>query len=58
MPIDPILTPKFRARWVNLSEPDDKGKFSITMLFDKDADLKALKTMVIACIKDKWGDKF
>lgn len=58
MPIDPILTPKFRARWVNISEPDDKGKFSITMLFDKDADLKALKTMVIACIKDKWGDKF
>lgn len=58
MPIDPILTPKFRARWVNLVEADEKGKFNITMLFSKDADLKPLKALIIAVIKDKWGDKF
>lgn len=58
MAIDPILTPKFRARWVNLVEADEKGKFNITMLFSKDADLKPLKTLIIAVIKDKWGDKF
>lgn len=58
MATDPILTPKFRARWTNLAKADDKGKFNITMLFPKDADLKPLKALVIACIKDKWGDKF
>ena len=55
---EPILTPKFRARWTNLVKPDDKGKFSIVMLFPKDANLKPLKDMVIACIKGEWGDKF
>jgi hypothetical protein len=55
---EPILTPKFRARWTRLAEPDEKGKFSITMLFPKDANLKPLKDMVIACIKGEWGDKF
>lgn len=58
MAIDPILTPKFRARWTQLAEPDEKGKFSITMLFPKDADLKPLKALIIAAIKDKWGDRF
>ena len=58
MAIDPILTPKFRARWTQLAEPDEKGKYSITMLFPKDADLKPLKALIIAAIKDKWGDKF
>ena len=27
MAIDPILTPKFRVRWTQLAEPDEKGKF-------------------------------
>ena len=58
MPIDPILTPKFRARWTNLVEPNEKGQFNVTMLFPKDSDLKALKALVVATIKDKWGDKF
>jgi hypothetical protein len=58
MAIDPILTPKFRARWTQLAEPDERGKFSITMLFPKGTDLKPLKALIIAAIKDKWGDKF
>jgi hypothetical protein len=58
MAIDPILTPKFRARWTQLAEPDERGRFSITMLFPKDADLKPLKALIIAAIKDKWGDRF
>jgi hypothetical protein len=54
-----ILTPKFRTRWTNLVEPDDKGKFSLTMLWPKDSsDLTALKTLVKATIKEAWGDKF
>lgn len=58
MPTDPILTPKFRARWTNLVDADEKGKFNITMLFPEGSDLKPLKALVVACIKDKWGDKF
>lgn len=58
MPTDPILTPKFRARWTNLVDADEKGKFNITMLFPEGSDLKPMKALVVACIKDKWGDKF
>lgn len=55
---EPTLTPKFRLAWPNLAKTNDKGKYSISMLFDKDTDIKALKRLVAECIKGEWGDKF
>ena len=65
------ITPVFRATWVNLFEKDKQGKYSLTMLFDPEDDLKkcpgqdnvkhkfkmSLKQIVMQAIKEKWGDK-
>lgn len=55
---DPILTPVGRVSWPYLAKPDDNGKYGMTMIFDKDTDIKALKKLVLDCIKEEWGDKF
>jgi len=56
-----ITTPSFVASFPNLFEASgfegqDK-KFSVTMLWDKDEDLSALKAACEAAIVKKWGDK-
>lgn len=54
------LTPKFRVSFPELYEAKSfkqgKPKFSVQMLFDKKADLSALKNIVKVAIKDQWGD--
>lgn len=56
-----ILTPEFRVSFPYLFEPQSplsegqKPKFSIVMLFKKDADLSALKNAVTSLIVDRYG---
>lgn len=55
-----ILTPTFRVSFPSVFEPQDfNGKltYSVTMLFDKSADLSALKAAVKAAAEEKWGKK-
>jgi len=57
-----IKTPVFRVSFPNVFNPEsfdgeDKGKFSITMLFDEDTDLSALKKAAKKAAKEKWGKK-
>lgn len=59
-----VKTPKFRAAFVTLFEPrgmdddpDGKKSYSVTMLFDKNADLSEMKKAVEAAIQKKWGNK-
>lgn len=49
-----IRTPMFRLRFSNLAKPDKTGNRSITMLFEKSADLDALK----AAFKDVCAKEF
>lgn len=54
-----VLTPTFRASFVNVFEPsafddDDEAKYSITMLFDKEADLSKLKALAKEAAAKKW----
>lgn len=54
------VTPKFRASYVNVYKPtkatdEAKPKFNITMLFDKDDDLSALKKAVKYAAEEAWG---
>lgn len=52
-----IVTPKFRAAFANVFEPNkESGNYEITMLFEKDADLKPLMELLKATAKEKWGD--
>jgi hypothetical protein len=59
-----ILTPEFRAAFVSVfkpkgikGDPNAKEKYSVVMLFPKDADLKDLKAAAEAAAKAKWGGK-
>ena len=55
-----ILTPVFRVSFPSLFEPSDfdgKSKYSVTMLFGKDADLTEIKAAIKDAIKEKWGAK-
>lgn len=63
---DMIMTPEFRVSFPVVFKPrsatNDNGdagtpKYSITMLFAKDADLSKLKAAAQAAAKEKWGDK-
>ena len=60
---DNVLTPKFRASFANVFRPGkamEEGKapkYSLTMLFEKGADLSKLKAAAAQAAKDKWGDK-
>jgi hypothetical protein len=57
-----VLTPKFRVSFpyvfrpqVNKMNPGAEAKYSLTMLFEKGADLSALKKAAETAIVDKWG---
>lgn len=56
-----IVTPIFRASYVNLFEPreSESGAFtySLTMIFEPDADLSELKAIIREAINDKWEGK-
>lgn len=65
MPIDKVMTPKFRASFPCLITPRkrksngvEKGeaKYSITMLFPKSTDLTGLKALVHKARVSKWGE--
>lgn len=54
-----VLTPKFRVSFPNLEKPKSfqgqDAKFSITMLFPKDIDLKELNRAAFKAKVEKWG---
>lgn len=54
-----VTTPEFRLAFPSINKPDEKndGKYVITMLFDKSADLSALKSAAKSAAVEKWGDK-
>lgn len=57
-----ILTPEFRVSYPHVFKPNsikptDKPKYSITMLFPKDADLSAIKGAIKAAKIAQFGDK-
>lgn len=56
-----IITPKFRAAFVQLWEPKavmegQDPKYSVVMLFPKSTNLSELKRITTEAIRDKWGD--
>ncbi len=58
---DKVTTPEFRVSFPAIFDPEkfEEGsdpKYAITMLFDKDADLKDLKRIAKAALEDKWPD--
>ena len=57
-----LLTPEFRVSFPSLFKATrfneaSEAKFSVTMLFPKDADLTELKKEAAQVAKEKWGDK-
>jgi hypothetical protein len=56
-----VMTPKFRASFANMFRPGkamedgQEPKYGVMMLFDKDADLGALKKAALEAVTDKWG---
>ena len=56
-----VLTPEFRASWVYVfkpqkqTDPTKKAKYSVTMLFPKNADLSHLKKLVVDIMVSKFG---
>lgn len=56
-----VMTPKFRASFANVFRPGkamedgQEPKYGVMMLFDKDADLNALKLAATQAAVDKWG---
>ena len=55
-----ILTPTFRVSFPQIFEPGEfngKETYSLTMLFDKSADLSELKAAVKKAAEEKWGKK-
>lgn len=56
-----VMTPKFRASYAYVFRPSKpmqlggEPKYSITMLFEKTADLSALKKAVQEAAAEKWG---
>lgn len=56
-----VMTPVFRAAFANVFKPQSfnggEPKYGVTMVFPKDADLKAMRQLAQKAAKDKWGDK-
>lgn len=55
-----VMTPEFRVSYPAVFKPqvnnlNGKSEFSVTMLFDKKADLAALKNAAKEAIEVKWG---
>lgn len=62
MATEKVLTPKFRVSFPTVFVPraamdGAEVKYSITMLFPKDADLSRLKAIAKQAATEKWGDK-
>ncbi len=54
-----IITPAFRVAFPNVFKPKvwektNTSEYAITMIFDKEADLKPLKDALMALAKEKW----
>lgn len=59
---DMVKTPEFRVSFPQVfkakaMDENSDAKFSLVMLFDKGTDLKKLKQIAGAAVKEKWGDK-
>lgn len=57
-----VMTPRFRVSFPNVFEAKaimegQDPKYSVSMLFDNDADLSEMKAAAKKAIKAKWGDK-
>lgn len=56
-----VITPMFRVSFPQVFKPkafeSQEPKYSIVMLFDKKADLKALRLAAENAATEKWGDK-
>jgi hypothetical protein len=56
-----ITTPKFRAAFANVFKPKafegQDPKYSITMLFPKNTDMKVFKDIIEKVATEKWGPK-
>ena len=56
-----VMTPKFRVSFPNVFrpgkpvDPTKAGKYSVTMLFDKDANLEPLKKAMVDFMTKKFG---
>lgn len=50
-----IVTPKFQANYAFVNRTNDSDKYSIDMVFDSEADLSKLKTMVEETAKEAFG---
>lgn len=54
-----VVTPKFRVSFPQLDKPKAFGggdaKYSVTMLFAKDADITTLKKAALNAATEKWG---
>lgn len=56
-----IVTPRFRVSFERVWKPQideasGKKQYSVVMLFDKDADLSKLKSLIKSARDKKWGD--
>lgn len=59
---DNVITQEFRLSFPSLFKASrfnaaSEPKFSVTMLFPKDADLTPLKNEAARAVKEQWGDK-
>lgn len=57
-----VTTPEFRTSFADVFRPsaydaNSEPKFGVTMIFDKKADLSALKAMAKVAVTAKWGNK-
>lgn len=57
-----LVTPVFRLSWPTLfsprvdpKKPDQKPRYSCTMIFEKGTNLSKLETAVEEAVKEKWG---
>jgi len=61
MALEKVLTPEFRVGFPHVFKPKVFGqgdpKFSVMMIFEKKADLAAMKRIAMQAAKEKWGDK-
>jgi hypothetical protein len=53
-----VVTPVGRLAFnKNLFKQNDKGRYSVAVVFDKDKDMTKVKQLIAETIKEKWGDK-
>jgi hypothetical protein len=49
-----MLTPEFRVSFPKLFEPDDNGKYGLSMIFDNDVNFSVLEIAVETKKKETW----